>query len=68
MQTVWFLIYYAGIYKSLQPYSRYLIENYTNLLWDIPTLLLVFRLHRKTFSDGEENQSIEGRKSGMTSV
>lgn len=68
MQTVWFLIYYAGIYSGLQPYSRYLIENYTNLLWDIPTLLLVFHLHRKTFSDGEENQNMEGRKSGMTSV
>lgn len=69
LQTFWFLIYYAVIYDpTLDVYKRYLIENYTNLLWDIPTLLLVCNLHRKTFVEGEESSTIKSRVSIMTSV
>jgi len=61
MQTLWYLIYYSVIYDSSEVYKRYLIENYTNLIWDIPTLLLVCHLHRKTFSDGDQNDNIKSR-------
>lgn len=50
LQATW-NFYYSDLQKDLDAFIRYLFENFTNLVWDIPVILIMTYYHHISFRE-----------------
>lgn len=51
VQSVWLSVYYFALFIHVDDYQRYIIENMCNIVWDVPTILMVCWLHHESNSE-----------------
>lgn len=51
LQSVWYSCYFYLLDQKLSDYHRYLTENTSNLLWDVPIVIIVCYYHKSSFQD-----------------
>jgi len=50
IETIWMFCYsYLRDSNKITKYQRYMLENFTNLLWDVPIILIMVYYHHLSF-------------------
>ena len=46
LENMFLVTYYMALYNNVCVFARYMIENCSNLIWDVPIILLICHYHK----------------------